>query len=47
MELSFEGFPEKINPKDVRLLDETGYSYIYIDDFEQAAQKILRNLLEI
>lgn len=32
MELSFEGFPEKINPKDVRLLDETGYSYIYIDD---------------
>ena len=32
MELSFEGSPEEINPKDVRLLDETGYSYIYIDE---------------
>ena len=32
MELSFEGFPKEINPKDVRLLDETGYSYIYIDE---------------
>ena len=32
MELSFEGSPKEINPKDVRLLDETGYSYIYIED---------------
>ena len=32
MELSFEGSPEEINPKDVKLLDETGYSYIYIED---------------
>ena len=32
MELSFEGSPKEINPKDVRLLDETGYSYIYIDE---------------
>lgn len=32
MELSFEGSPKEINLKDIRLLDETGYSYIYIDE---------------
>ena len=32
MELSFEGSIEKINPKDIKFLDETGYSYIYIDE---------------
>lgn len=30
--VSFEGAPEEISLEDIRLLDETGYSYIRVDD---------------